>query len=149
MGGEQATIGEVVSHYRILGRLGAGGMGVVYKAVDEQLERTVALKFLPHELAANTREREKLLREARAASALDHPNIGVIYGLEDAGGGRYFISMGYYEGEERPGRWCERAYPSGRGVRFDEVVLRKTGRPKARPLQNPRGQTGVSVPRLF
>ena len=96
---EQAKIGEVVSHYRIQGKLGAGGMGVVYKALDEQLQRTVALKFLPQELAANSKEREKLLREARAASALDHPNIGVIYGLEDAGGGRYFISMGYYEGE--------------------------------------------------
>lgn len=95
----QAVIGEVVSHYRILGKLGAGGMGVVYKALDEQLQRTVALKFLPVELAANRTEREKLLQEARAASALDHPNIGVIYGLEDAGGGKSFISMGYYEGE--------------------------------------------------
>jgi eukaryotic-like serine/threonine-protein kinase len=95
----QAFIGEVVSHYRILGKLGAGGMGVVYKALDEQLQRTVALKFLPTELAANKTEREKLLQEARAASALDHPNIGVIYGLEDAGEGKSFISMGYYEGE--------------------------------------------------
>ncbi|MGB9512705.1 MAG: protein kinase [Candidatus Acidiferrum sp.] len=95
----QAVIGEVVSHYRILGKLGAGGMGVVYKALDEQLQRTVALKFLPAELSANKTEREKLLGEARAASALDHPNIGVIYGLEDTGDGKSFISMGYYEGE--------------------------------------------------
>jgi eukaryotic-like serine/threonine-protein kinase len=99
MADARATIGEVVSHYRILEKLGAGGMGVVYKALDEQLQRTVALKFLPPELAANKMERDKLLREARAASSLDHPNLGVIYGLEDAGEGKYFISMGYYEGD--------------------------------------------------
>jgi eukaryotic-like serine/threonine-protein kinase len=96
---EARATGEVVSHYRILGKLGAGGMGVVYKALDEQLQRTVALKFLPPELAANKTERDKLLREARAASSLDHQNLGVIYGLEDAGDGKYFISMGYYEGD--------------------------------------------------
>ena len=99
MAESEESIGEVVSHYRIQGKLGAGGMGVVYKALDEQLQRTVALKFLPVGLATNRTERDKLLQEARAASALDHPNIGVIYGLEDAGNGKYFISMGYYEGE--------------------------------------------------
>ncbi|HEY4980207.1 MAG TPA: hypothetical protein VII25_13645 [Candidatus Acidoferrum sp.] len=65
-------------------------MGVVYKAIDEQLQRTVPLKFLPEHLTSNSTERDKLLREARAASALDHPNIGVIYGLEEAGDGRHF-----------------------------------------------------------
>jgi serine/threonine-protein kinase len=99
MAESEEIIGEVVSHYRIQGKLGAAGMGVVYRALDEQLQRTVALKFLPVGLAANRSERDKLLQEARAPSALDHPNIGVIYGLEDAGGGKYFISMGYYEGD--------------------------------------------------
>jgi eukaryotic-like serine/threonine-protein kinase len=99
MADPQSLLGQNVSHYRVLAKLGAGGMGVVYKALDEQLQRTVALKFLPEELNANRTERDSLLREARAASALDHPNIGVIYGLEDDGAGKYFISMGYYEGE--------------------------------------------------
>jgi serine/threonine protein kinase/tetratricopeptide (TPR) repeat protein len=92
-------VGQTISHYRILEKLGAGGMGVVYKAVDLQLERTVALKFLPSEVALTDRERENLLREARAASSLDHPNTGVIYGLEESADHQLYIVMGYYEGE--------------------------------------------------
>jgi serine/threonine-protein kinase len=92
-------VGKTISHYRVVERLGAGGMGVVYKAVDVKLERTVALKFLPNETALTESDKQQLIREARAASALDHPNIGVIYGLEEAEDGRLFIVMGYYEGE--------------------------------------------------
>jgi serine/threonine protein kinase/tetratricopeptide (TPR) repeat protein len=92
-------IGETISHYRIIEKIGAGGMGVVYKAIDVKLERTVALKFLPTDLAVSPRDKESLLREARAASALDHPNIGVIHGLEESEDHRLFIVMGYYEGE--------------------------------------------------
>ena len=92
-------IGETISHYRITDKIGAGGMGVVYKAVDVKLERTVALKFLPNDVAFSARDKESLLREARAASALDHPNIGVIYGLEESDEHQLFIAMGYYEGE--------------------------------------------------
>jgi serine/threonine-protein kinase len=92
-------IGETISHYRILEKIGAGGMGVVYKALDVKLERTVALKFLPTEIAVSPRDKESLLREARAASALDHPNIGVIHGLEESDEHQLFIVMGYYEGE--------------------------------------------------
>jgi serine/threonine protein kinase/tetratricopeptide (TPR) repeat protein len=90
---------QTISHYRITERLGAGGMGVVYKAVDLTLERTVALKFLPQEAAPSENDREYLLREARVASALDHPNIGVIHGLEESEDHQLFIVMGYYEGE--------------------------------------------------
>ena len=74
-------------------------MGVVYKAVDLTLERTVALKFLPTEFALSETEKDQLLREARAASALDHPNIGVIHGMEESEDGQLFIVMAYYEGE--------------------------------------------------
>src|SRR5277367_668754 len=97
---QYATLmGQSDPHYRIIEKIGAGGMGVVYKAVDVKLERTVALKFLPNDVAVSARDKESLLREARAASALDHPNIGVIYGLEESNEHQLFISMGYYEGE--------------------------------------------------
>src|SRR5277367_3324599 len=92
-------IGQTVAHYRITGKLGAGGMGVVYQATDLKLERTVALKFLPHDSTINDQEKDRLRREARAASALDHANIGVIYGIEETADGQVFIVMGYYEGE--------------------------------------------------
>jgi eukaryotic-like serine/threonine-protein kinase len=92
-------LGQTVSHYRITEKLGAGGMGVVYKAVDLTLERTVALKFLPQELGFGPNDKENLLREARAASALDHANIGVIHGVEESSDHQLFIVMGCYEGE--------------------------------------------------
>jgi eukaryotic-like serine/threonine-protein kinase len=92
-------IDQTIAHYRITDRLGAGGMGVVYKALDLKLERTVALKFLPHEVTVSDQDKQGLLREARSASALDHPNIGVIYGLEESDDHQFFIVMGYYEGE--------------------------------------------------
>jgi serine/threonine protein kinase/tetratricopeptide (TPR) repeat protein len=92
-------IGQTISHYRITEKLGAGGMGVVYKALDLKLERTVALKFLPADVAVSDRDKQSLLREARAASALDHPNIGVIHGIEESENHQLFIVMGYYEGE--------------------------------------------------
>ena len=91
-------LGQTISHYRITQKLGAGGMGVVYKALDLKLERTVALKFLPHDIVVSDTDRERLLREARSASTLDHPNIGVIHGLEESDDHQFFIVMGYYEG---------------------------------------------------
>ncbi|HEX3121489.1 MAG TPA: protein kinase [Candidatus Acidoferrum sp.] len=91
-------LGQTISHYRITQKLGAGGMGVVYKALDLKLERTVALKFLPQDMVVTGADRERLLREARAASTLDHPNIGVIHGLEESDDRQFFIVMGYYEG---------------------------------------------------
>ncbi len=93
------SAGDVVGNYKILGLAGAGGMGVVYRALDVKLERTVALKFLPEHIVSSSDDKERFLREARFASSLDHPNIGVIHGLEETGDGHFFIVMAYYAGE--------------------------------------------------
>jgi serine/threonine-protein kinase len=89
--------GEGIGHYRVLGLLGAGGMGVVYKALDLQLGRTVALKFLPTTNSGEN-ETQQLLNEARAASQLDHTNIGVVHGIEQTDDGQWFIVMAFYDG---------------------------------------------------
>ncbi|HKF25117.1 MAG TPA: hypothetical protein VKB24_04050, partial [Candidatus Acidoferrum sp.] len=88
-----SLVGQTINHYRILQKLGAGGMGVVYQAFDCKLERTVALKFLPEHLTVSAGEKTSLRREARAASTLDDPHIGVIHGLEETADHQLFIVM--------------------------------------------------------
>jgi len=99
-------LGREVSHFRIVAPLGRGGMGVVYRAVDLDLGRVVALKFLGHPGTRTARDEERFRREARATAALDHPNIGTVYEIGEHEG-RRFIAMAFYDGEtlaERLGR---------------------------------------------
>ncbi|HEX3525480.1 MAG TPA: protein kinase [Thermoanaerobaculia bacterium] len=117
--------------YRILGPLGAGGMGIIYRAEDTRLRRTVAIKTVPAALIANRRSKERFLNEARAASALDHPNICTVYEIEETGEGRLYLTMPCYDGETLRSRLQRGPLPVPEAVH----IARQTARGLAKAHQ--------------
>jgi serine/threonine-protein kinase len=115
-------IGQTISHYKIIAKLGEGGMGIVYKAEDTKLKRIVALKFLAPEFTRDKDAKVRFIHEARAASALQHHNICTIHEIDETSDGRVFISMDYYEGETLKQKIARGPLPVGEAIKIVSQV---------------------------
>ena len=111
-------IGKTISHYKILEKLGEGGMGVVYQAHDTKLDRYVALKFLPSQLTQSDTDKARFLQEAKAAAALDHTNICAIHEIDETEDGQMYIAMAYYEGETLKDKIARCPLPIAQAIDF-------------------------------
>lgn len=129
-----ARIGRTVGHYRILGHLGSGGMGTVYRARDERLGREVALKFLPAHVSGQVAAQERLLLEARAAAALQHPNVCVIHDIGETDDGQPFIAMALCEGETLRDRLARGPLPLADAVATAAQIARALAAAHARGI---------------
>src|SRR5215472_13562392 len=116
-------LGSQLGHFRIVEKLGEGGMGVVYKAVDETLRRTVALKVLPPLYAASEERRARFMREARSAAAITHANVASVYEV-GAADGRIFIAMEFVEGQSLRGVVSDRALPVAHALHLARGIAR-------------------------
>ncbi len=141
-GSRDLSIGQAVGHYQIRGRIGAGGMGAVYRAHDTRLDREVALKFLPLDLTAHSSALERLLIEARAAAALEHPNVCTIHEVGESEDGRPFIAMALYEGETLQDRLSQGPLPPGEAIDIAAQVARGLKAAHARGIVHPDVKPG-------
>ena len=116
-------IGKTISRYRIVEKLGEGGMGVVYKAVDSKLHRTVALKFLRPDAVENPELKARFLNEAEAAAALDHPNICTIHEIGETDDGQSFIAMACYQGLSLKERIEQSGLPTRGGTKGGDYFV--------------------------
>ena len=127
-------VGKTVSRYNVIDVIGAGGMGVVYKAVDSELLRTIALKFLPPALSNDYQARERFITEARAASALDHPNVCTVHEVGRTDSGQIFIAMSYYEGQTLKSIIAEENVEPGMAIDYIIQAARGLSRAHARSI---------------
>jgi tetratricopeptide (TPR) repeat protein len=121
-------IGTSVSHYKIVEKVGEGGMGVVYKAHDQELDRFVALKFLPSHLTGDEEQRKRFMQEAKAVSSLDHPNVCTIYEINRTPEGQLFIVMAYYEGSTLKNLLQKGPLPLEKVLRYSVQIARGLSR---------------------
>ena len=117
-------IGKTVLHYRIVEKLGEGGMGVVYKAEDTKLHREVALKFLPLDLARDEEAKERFIHEARAASKFDHPNICTVYEINESEDGQVYIAMALQDGQTLKDRIAQGPMAAEEVVEITDQILK-------------------------